>query len=190
MIIINNINKHFAGNSLISVDTTLIVSKIIEIEDLVFFVDKNNYVKSINVLSNLKYGIKEKKFYTANLDELDLIKRAALDNNLIIKDKPKFIYVEILKREIHPKSNKLFVLTVTDLQREFQIVTNTLDSLEGRVLVCALPGSLTSSGLEILPGKVMDIESNGMVVGYKTLSFDKEGLIFGTKENIGKEFII
>lgn len=49
-------------------------------------------------------------------------------------------------------------------------------------------GSTTFSGKDILEGKVLDINSPGMVVSYRTLGINRDGLIFGTKDDIGEEF--
>ncbi|EIE41145.1 TyrS-associated PheT N-terminal domain-related protein TapR [Mycoplasmopsis canis] len=190
MIIVNNINNFFKNSAIVFVDSRINGKNIVKSNDLVFFVDDKKRIQSINVLNSDKYNLNNKKFYTTYLNSLDLIKNEAEKNGLVFEFSQKFIYVKITKRIEHPKSNKLFIITVNDGNKEFDLVTNTLDSEVGKVVVMALPGSVTFAGTKVLNGKIMDIESPGMLAGYKTLSINKEGLIFGDESQIGKDFII
>ncbi|WP_322961490.1 TyrS-associated PheT N-terminal domain-related protein TapR [Mycoplasmopsis cynos] len=188
MIIINNISDFFDNSAIIFVNSKIKKEKTIILNDLVFFIDSLNKINSINILNAKKYLIKNKKFYVDKIENYALIKQIANENNLIFDVPKKFVYAEIKARKTHPKSEKLFVLNLFDGTSIFDIVTNTLETEQGRVIVIALPGSTTFSGKDILEGKVLDINSPGMVVSYRTLGINKDGLIFGTKDDIGKEF--
>lgn len=79
-----------------------------------------------------------------------------------------FTVGEIIKRTNHPKSDKLFVLEVMTKEK-LQIITNSLNSVEGKKVVVAEVGAILPSGLEIVPSKVMGFLSQGMLCGGETL---------------------
>ncbi|SYV97987.1 phenylalanyl-tRNA synthetase subunit beta [Mycoplasmopsis edwardii] len=189
MIIVNNISNFYKNSSIIFVNSEVKSERQITMNDLVFFVNSKNEVHSINIQNNDKYGIKNKKYYIEDLNNLSEVLKVIKENNLVVNDSKKFVYKKITKRREHPESNKLFIITLFDGEKEVEIVTNTLDSLEGKVIVVANLGATTFDGTEILKGKVMGVESPGMVVSYKTLGLENEGLIFGSEDEIGKEFI-
>ncbi|MFV8418265.1 TyrS-associated PheT N-terminal domain-related protein TapR [Mycoplasma sp. VS299A] len=190
MILFNNLDKVFKNTSVLFVDSRIKKVHQIKHEDLVFFVDDNNKVASINVLNNTKYYIPEDvKFgYLPQAGE-DLIFGMAKELNLELAHDQKFIYGLIQERKAHPKSERLFVLKVQiSPDSTIQLVTNTLDSQEGKVVVLALPGSTTFAGTDVLSGEMLNVASEGMLTGYKTLGLEGEGLIFGQVSQIGKDF--
>ncbi|WP_416756313.1 TyrS-associated PheT N-terminal domain-related protein TapR [Mycoplasma aquilae ATCC BAA-1896] len=190
MILFNNLDKVFKNTSVLFVDSRIQKVHQIKHEDLVFFVDQDNKVASINVLNNAKYYIPEDvKFgYLPQAGE-DLILAMAKELNLELVHDQKFIYGLIQERKAHPKSERLFVLKVQiSPDSSIQLVTNTLDSQEGKVVVLALPGSTTLAGTDVLSGEMLNVASQGMLTGYKTLGLEGEGLIFGQVSQIGKDF--
>ncbi|MBU4693074.1 hypothetical protein KQ876_02495 [Mycoplasma sp. CSL7491-lung] len=190
MIICNVLNENFANTSIVFVNSNIKKINKIYGDKIVFFVDENKNVSSINILDNKKYFIENNnKFFRLSSEQINIIKDEANKLGLVIKPIKMFQYGKILKRIIHEKSNKLFVLEVNfNEEKTTQIITNTLDTLEGKVCVFARIGATTFSGLEILSGKVMNIESNGMVTSYKTLGIERDGLIFGDETQVGQEF--
>ncbi|MBN4083473.1 hypothetical protein JXZ92_01385 [Mycoplasma sp. CSL10137] len=190
MIICNVLNENFANTSIVFVNSNIKKINKIYGDKIVFFVDENKNVSSINILDNKKYFIENNnKFFRLSSEQINIIKDEANKLGLVIKPIKMFQYGKILKRTIHEKSNKLFVLEVNfNEEKTTQIITNTLDTLEGKVCVFARIGATTFSGLEILSGKVMNIESNGMVTSYKTLGIERDGLIFGDETQVGQEF--
>ncbi|WAM07085.1 hypothetical protein ONA24_04510 [Mycoplasmopsis cynos] len=140
MIIINNISDFFDNSAIIFVNSKIKKEKTIILNDLVFFIDSLNKINSINILNAKKYLIKNKKFYVDKIENYALIKQIANENNLIFDVSKKFVYAEIKARKTHPKSEKLFVLNLFDGTSIFDIVTNTLETEQGRVIVIALPG--------------------------------------------------
>ncbi|MFV8479676.1 TyrS-associated PheT N-terminal domain-related protein TapR [Mycoplasma sp. T193] len=190
MILFNNLDKVFKNTSVLFVDSRIKKVQQIKHEDLVFFVDEHNKVASINVLNNTKYYIPEDvKFgYLPQAGE-DLIFAMAKELNLEISHDQKFIYGLIQERKAHPKSERLFVLKVQIRpEKSIQLVTNTLDSQEGKIVVLALPGSTTFAGTDVLSGEMLNIASESMLTGYKTLGLEGDGLIFGEISQIGKDF--
>ncbi|WP_406614149.1 TyrS-associated PheT N-terminal domain-related protein TapR [Mycoplasma corogypsi] len=190
MLIANNLDKKFKNNSIVFVDCKVAPTKTVNAENAIFLVNDKNEVHSINVLNNDAFGLSlNNKFYGLSHTQTQTLSKLAESLGLVLKNEPKFIYAKVISREVHPKSDKLFVLQMDKGDGKLiQLVTNTLDSEQGKVLVMALPGSTTFSGLEIKTGKVMDVDSFGMLTGYKTLGVEKEGLIFGTNELIGKDY--
>ncbi|QKT05232.1 TyrS-associated PheT N-terminal domain-related protein TapR [Mycoplasma sp. OR1901] len=190
MIICNVLNENFANTSIVFVDSNIDNKNKIYGDKIVFFVDKNNNISSINILDNNKYLIdNNNKFFKLNEDQINIIKKESERLGLNLNEIKMFQYGKIIKRTVHPKSDKLFVLDVDfNEEKTTQIITNTLETLEGEVCVFARIGATTFAGLEIVSGKVMNVESNGMVTSYKTLGINKEGLIFGNDAKVGQEF--
>ncbi|WP_036430539.1 TyrS-associated PheT N-terminal domain-related protein TapR [Mycoplasmopsis felis] len=190
MIICNNLNKNFPNNSIIYVDCQVQITKRIELTNLVIFADDNNKINSINLLDNSILNIdNDKKYFALNDKQINVLKDILETKNLLLEVKTKLIYGTIIQRTKHPKSDNLFILSIDINKNEpIQIVTNTLDSQENKTLVLALPGTVVFNGSEILKNKVMDVDSYGMLTGYKTLGIDKEGLIFGVSSEKGKDF--
>lgn len=101
-----------------------------------------------------------------------------------------FVVGEIIKRTQHPKSDKLFVLDVKT-KEELKIVTNSLNSLEGKKVVVAEIGAILPSGLEIVPSKVMGVLSQGMLCGGETLLKEPtEGVLIVEDFFPGNDFIL
>ncbi|ADE19816.1 conserved hypothetical protein [Mycoplasma crocodyli MP145] len=158
------------------------------------FCDNNFQVHSINLFNTNKLNVNFKNnFSSVNQEDFQKIMGILLSKNSKFKfqNKTKFIYAKVLKRTIHPKSEKLFVLDLlinVHTNEVIQLVTNTLDSTEGKVLVCALPGSKVFTGMVVDEGVLIGVKSFGMLSGYETLGIKKEGLIFGKENQIGLEF--
>ncbi|QNM93950.1 hypothetical protein H9M94_01605 [Mycoplasma sp. Pen4] len=190
MIVFNNLNNAFKNTSIIFIDAQVKTTKFVGNNDLLFLVDDNNKVGSVNVLNNEIFNIDPNSKYGAlNQLQKDILTQRASDLGLTISDEPKFIYGKIIARDNHPKSEKLFVLQIEIAQdKAIQLVTNTLDSEVNKVVVLALPGSTTFAGTNVLSGELLGVKSFGMLTGHRTLDFDKDGLIFGTDDKIGKDF--
>ncbi|UUM19990.1 MULTISPECIES: TyrS-associated PheT N-terminal domain-related protein TapR [unclassified Mycoplasma] len=190
MILVHKLSDQFSNCAILTIDTSIKPTKQIKSDNYLFFVDENNKVNSINVFNNESLlNSSNKAFFALDEQESLKIKKIAHDLNLQINDGKKFVYAQIIKRNVHPKSDKLFVLTLFDNSKEFQVVTNTLDSIQGKIVAVALPGSINANGLEILDGSMLDVKSNGMLIGYASLGLQDQGLVFGDEKNIGEEVI-
>ncbi|WP_027333688.1 TyrS-associated PheT N-terminal domain-related protein TapR [Mycoplasmopsis glycophila] len=192
MLVASNLNKHFKNISIVFCNSMIDAKNEKVTDEAVIFYDDKNQVGSINILKPELFQLEENEgFFVLNDKQealiIDFVNKQGLQINVV----PQFKFVKITKREKHPKSDKLFILNVMENEQANevrQIVTNTLDSTEGKVLVIALPGATVASGEKIIPGKVMDEKSDGMIVSYKTLGKNQEGLIFGNETDLGKEF--
>ncbi|WP_435130070.1 TyrS-associated PheT N-terminal domain-related protein TapR [Mycoplasma sp. 6243] len=190
MIICNNLNKFFSNTSIIFVDAKVVINKQIRTQNAIFFIDSQNNVNSINLLDNKLLDIKENQsYFTLNTEQKSILMQIAKTEGLVIKDEQKFIYGEIIERNNHPNSDKLYILKINiNKDKLIQIVTNTADSQVGKIVVLALPGTVINDGSAVLLSKLLDVESFGMLSGYKSLGLNGDGLIFGTKNDIGKDF--
>lgn len=191
MILAHKLNDIFNGISIVTFDSNIQPIKQIKTTNFIFFVNEKNEVHSANVLnSDISNRYFIKTFNALNTSQSEEFISLCLQefSEGIFNNSPKFVYGKILKRTPHPKSEKLFVLEIIYQKQVFQIVTNTLDSQENKVLVLALPGSVTASGTYIIAGKMLDIKSEGMLTGYQTLGLEGEGLIFGEEEDLGRDF--
>ncbi len=112
-----------------------------------------------------------------------------LDLNLF-DIKSGLVVGKVLKREEHPKSKRLYLLTV-QADEELKIVTNSNNSIEGTMVVVAKIGSITPSGTIIKPTKVMGVQSEGMLCGSATLGLEEtEGIFIPNNMKIGQDYIV
>ena len=95
---------------------------------------------------------------------------------------------KVLSRTTHPKSERLFLLEVDIKDEKLQIVTNSLNSTEGKNVVVATLGATLPSGLEIVESKVMGVESQGMLCGAETLQIGKSEGVYIPEGNAGDDF--
>ena len=124
--------------------------------------------------------------HTLNKEQVNSIQKLGykIDNY-----ESKFSIGEILERENHPNSEKLFLLKIkTD--KELQIVTNSLNSLVGKKVVVANVGATLPSGIAILDSKVMGVESKGMLCSSKTLGLNKSSRVLLIDGNPGNKYIL
>ncbi|MGV2392492.1 UNVERIFIED_CONTAM: hypothetical protein O8I53_05665 [Campylobacter lari] len=139
------------------------------------FRDHNFNIKSVNY-----YGFNnlDKLRYFGYLNENDYKKIKneilALNPEYKFNELKYFTLGKIKERKIHPKSEKLFILTVDFNSFESQIITNTTYTLENKYFFFCQPGSITAKGLEILKGQVMNEQSDGMLCSAESLGLTEE----------------
>lgn len=164
------------------VDTPKITIK----KNLVFFEDSKG-ICSLNVLDASKHFKSKEGYHTLSKEQMEF-----LEKNNIKKEIDFFTVGEIISREKHPTSDKLFLLKVDVKTAQLQIVTNSLNSLKGEKIVVANIGAILPSGKYITHSKVMGVESQGMLCGAKTLCIKSEQtegvLLLDKKETVGDEF--
>lgn len=143
----------------------------------------NNKVVGINVINYEKYFNLEYGFHVLN----DLAKKFLLNkfnNYLTEKDFDDFFMIgEVVEIEQHPNSDKLKVLQVQFNDQKRQIITNYQDTKKQKYLF-AINGATTYQGLVIKNSKVMNVESQGMIMSYKSLGIDQEGIIDCNSSNL------
>ncbi|QDF65011.1 TyrS-associated PheT N-terminal domain-related protein TapR [Mycoplasma nasistruthionis] len=194
MILLNNLDKSFSNTSVILVDASLKYDSTVYSDKFVFFVDAEKQVISANLLDNSYLNIHSNtKYAPLNQNQVQLFVKEASDKGLKVLDKPKFKYVKVLDKQNHPKSEKLFVLTLLEnvvSNQTRQLVTNRQDVKVGDVLVMAMPGTTLLSGLEILEGEIMGVFSPGMLVSLGSFELEpvSSDLIFATDDKIGTDY--
>ncbi|WP_051586181.1 TyrS-associated PheT N-terminal domain-related protein TapR [Mycoplasmopsis lipofaciens] len=159
-----NLEKEFPNTRVIYINTTVKVNQIDGFENFIIFRDENFNIHSINQL-NLPNSNTEKKFGFLNSQETNQINEQIikLNSRYKVSNINYFRIGKIISRNIHPKSDKLFVLNVDFGDTTKQIITNTNYTLINKCFVFALPGSITSQGTEIIENQVMGVLSQGML---------------------------
>lgn len=150
---------------------------IIKIDDVVVGLNINNFKK---------YFSAHEGAHTISNEQIQAIEKLGykMENT-----KSYFSIGEVVERTVHPKSDKLFVLKVK-VEKDLQIVTNSLNSLVGTKVVVARIGAVLPSGLSIVHSKVMGIESEGMLCGGETLGKDKTEGVLLVEGNAGDMYIL
>ncbi|EFF41290.1 TyrS-associated PheT N-terminal domain-related protein TapR [Mycoplasmopsis alligatoris] len=194
MITQHTLKNNFPNTSIISIDELISTELELNFNKFTVFCDKNFNVKSVNILNLSEYDFNfEKQFSVLNKEQIKELEKLLKVHNkdFNIKSKTKFSYGKVIKRQNHPKSEKLFVLQIQpnpNSDESIQVVTNTLNSTEGKILVFAYEGAKVHSGLIIKNGEVVNVKSYAMLSGYETLGLEGTSLIFGDESNWGKEF--
>ncbi len=139
----------------------------------------------VNVFNASEHFEIQEGIHSLSEKQIDVLK----EKKIIFDYKSHFSIGEVISRDVHPKSEKLFVLKV-QVENELQIVTNSLNSLIGTKVIVAMIGAILPSGLMIESSKVMGIQSDGMLCGGETLGKQKtKGAILVDGKN-GDEFIL
>lgn len=153
--------------------------------DLVL-IKSNEEVVGLNVLNYSRYFQAIEGPHTITPKQKEAINKLGFN----IKDiSSKFIIGEIVKKNTHPKTNKLIVLKI-QTSKELQIVTNDLTVKLGEKVVVANIGAILPAGLNIMTSKVMGIESEGMLCGGETLGKGPTKGVMRVAGNNGDEYIL
>ena len=143
-------------------------------------------VVGLNILNYSNYFDAQEGAHTINEKQIDAIGKMGYKSNNF---NSLFLIGEILSKENHPKSDKLFILKV-QTNKKIQIVTNATNANVGKKVIVATVGSTLPSGIPITFSKVMGIESEGMLCGTETLGLPKSDGVFITNGENGEEYIL
>ncbi len=171
-----NLNSKYKNASVIHINCTIKPNFKDQYQDIVVFRDENFNVNSINIFNQslIKNMPENFGYLDSSLEKRWLNKIKKLNNkyNFII---PQYFRVgKVIKRENHPNTDKLYILTVDFGDSQKTIITNTTYTLENRMFIFALAGAITATGTEIMVNKVMGISSEGMVCSYTSLDLNNE----------------
>ncbi|VEU60054.1 phenylalanyl-tRNA synthetase subunit beta (plasmid) [Mesomycoplasma conjunctivae] len=169
-----NLNSKFKNTKIIYFDTTINKKTMDIYEDMVVFRDENFNVNSVNLLNAKSKKRDEKIFGFLNENETKKLvnKLHKYNKKYLLKSIKYFRIGKIVERKKHPKSDRLFVLKIDFGNEVKQIITNTTYTLENKYFTFCLPGSITANGLEILDGKIMNVESDGMLCSAESLDLE------------------
>ena len=168
-------------------------------QDDVVVIKKNKKIIGINVFNISKIMKIKANGFIPLLDDkvLDVINHILENHNLPILEKQKnsgFVVAKITNIEEHPDSDHLHICNVdVGEDKELQIVCGAFNAKKDLICVCALPYAFMPSGKQIIPGKLLGIDSNGMLCSGRELSLDgyenKRGLLeLDDTYKIGSDF--
>ncbi|VEU77171.1 TyrS-associated PheT N-terminal domain-related protein TapR [Mycoplasmopsis columbina] len=168
-----NLNNKYKNTNLIFVDTRVKPTQVDFYETFSILRDDNFNIKLINFFHPVNL---ENDYQILDKNVVEHIKKEVLvkNNDYKFNNEMLFALGKIIKREVHPKSEKLAILTVEIKNRQIQIVTNTTYTLENMYFVFALPGSITAKGEEILEGSLLNVKSEGMLASVTSLGLTKD----------------
>lgn len=150
----------------------------------VLIFDQNKKLSGVNYFdfkdSKLKNGIVEN-------DKINTLITEEFDSEY----QSPFVIGKIIEITAHPKSEKLNVCMVDLGEKKEQIVCGAANVQLGSLVIVAVVGAVLPSGLEIVPTKLIDVPSNGMICSYKELGLlqSEPGIaILSNSEEIGTSF--
>lgn len=123
----------------------------------------------------------------------NILKNSGLDE-LEWQNESGFKIAKIVECEEHPESEHLHVLKVDIGEKELlDIVCGAKNAREGLICVCATPYTFMPNGEQIIPSKLLGIQSNGMLCSARELHLDGDfplrGLLeLDDKYSIGSDF--
>ena len=191
-ITITNNHKFFKNN-----DSLSIIFKDLEEDKITLkkesdfvLIFSNNKIVGINILDYKKYFLVKDGFHKIS-DEVRKKLLEKFNDYLSESDFDLFYQIGLVKEiQKHPASDKLKVLKVefkNNLER--QIITNVQDVQQNRKYLFATPGSITFSGKRIIESKVMNVLSSGMIMSYKSLGIEKDGIIDCSNMSLDDEYV-
>lgn len=159
---------------------------------------QNEALIGINIFDISKImKIKAKGFLPlVNKEFIDVINSILEVNDiekLAYKEKSGFVVAKILVMEEHPESEHLHICTVDVGTEKLQIVCGAYNAKENMKVVCALPYAFMPNGEQIIPSKLLGIESFGMLCSGRELNLEGYDEIRGLLElddsyNVGEDF--
>lgn len=183
---------------LVVIKPTIIPTKEVKINDVVALYNKDELI-GINIFNISKViKIKAKGLIPLiNEDILNVInhilENAHLDK-LPIQTESGFRVAKIVDIDEHPDSEHLHICMVDIGDKEpLQIVCGASNARKDLVCVCATPFTFMPNGQQIIPNKLLGIQSNGMLCSGRELNLEgyegKRGLLELSDEyKVGTDF--
>ncbi|QBF34395.1 hypothetical protein EG856_00385 [Mycoplasmopsis phocirhinis] len=182
MAMLFNYNKEFKNtfelifNSSIQSDVYLVL----DTKDYKFTInyanDKDLRVSSV-ILFSKNNNLTQKQFSIPDYQFVDEILNIIKQNTnvlFIFEDNANIKIGQIIKRSVHPKSEKLYILDVDFGCYKKTIITNTLYTTENKYFAWYMDGSITPSGNIIKQNEVMGVLSEGMLCSIDSLPLNVE----------------
>lgn len=140
------------------------------------FDEKNHQVAGYNILNASKI-LPELKQANGNIELTDdqvakvndQIKNAGFDQPIEANKKPHFQVGYVEKMVKHPKSDHLHIATVDFGNEKRQIVCGSPNLRQEIKVVAATVGTMMPNGKVIWPGKLLGVESDGMICSPREL---------------------
>lgn len=134
---------------------------------------------------------------TINKETLNVINSILANENIApleYQERSGFVIAKIIDIEDHPESDHLHICTVdVGEEKPLQIVCGAYNARLNLKVVCALPYAFMPNGQQIIPSKLLGIESYGMLCSGRELNLEGyenvRGLLELTDEyKIGDDF--
>lgn len=143
----------------------------------------NDKICGINIFNYSKYFDLEEGFHVLKNDAKEFLLNK-FKEYLSINDFDNFFKVgEVVNIEQHPNTEKLKIISVVFNDGKRQIVTN-YQNIDYQKYLFAIEGATTYQGITIKKSKVMDVESQGMLMSYKSIGINKDSIIICNELNI------
>ena len=183
---------------LVVIKPTIIPTKEVKINDVVALYNKDELI-GINIFNISKViKIKAKGLIPLiNEDILSVINHILENANLEklpIQIESGFRVAKIVDIDEHPDSEHLHICMVDIGDKEpLQIVCGASNARKDLVCVCATPFTFMPNGQQIIPNKLLGIQSNGMLCSGRELNLEgyegKRGLLELSNEyKVGTDF--
>ena len=183
---------------LVVIKPTVITTKEVKINDVVALYNKDELI-GINIFNISKViKIKAKGLIPLiNEDILNVINHILENANLDklpIQIESGFRVAKIVDIDEHPDSEHLHICMVDIGDKEpLQIVCGASNARKDLVCVCATPFTFMPNGQQIIPNKLLGIQSNGMLCSGRELNLEgyegKRGLLELSDEyKVGTDF--
>ena len=192
-------NKEKIGDVLIIIFKSNEIANFIKTTENCRVLYRNNELVGINILNISKIlKIKSHGFLPLiNKEVLDVINSILLNNGLEAlpyQNESGFVVAKIIDMEEHPESDHLHICKVDCGNNNIlQIVCGAYNAKVGMKVVCALPYAFMPNGQQIIPSKLLGIESNGMLCSGRELNLSGYDNVRGLLEldetyKIGNDF--
>ncbi len=175
--------------------------EVVKNEDVVALYNKDKELVGINIFNISKIiKIKANGFiHHLNKEVLDVInnilKNAGI-KELEFQEGSGFKVAKIVDIEEHPDSDHLHICKVDIGEKEpLQIVCGAFNARLGLKCVCALPFTFMPDGKQIVPGKLLKVDSYGMLCSGRELTLPGYEKVHGLLElddsyKIGDDFFL
>ncbi len=183
---------------LVVIEPTIIPTKEVKINDVVALYNKDELI-GINIFNISKViKIKAKGLIPLiNEDILNVINHILENANLVklpMQIESGFRVAKIVDIDEHPDSEHLHICMVDIGDKDpLQIVCGASNARKDLVCVCATPFTFMPNGQQIIPNKLLGIQSNGMLCSGRELNLEgyegKRGLLELSDEyKVGTDF--
>lgn len=141
-------------------------------QDYVLLKDDKNLLVGINILNASQHFCNLKNGYLYPTKEL--LEKIENLTGFTLNDfvKKSFVVAKILEAKQIPNAHLHECIVDVGLEKPLQIVCGAKNARANINVVCALVGTIMPNGTKILPGKLMNIDSCGMLCSAKELGLD------------------
>lgn len=148
----------------------------------------NDKIVGINILNYEKYFQIKEGFHSLD-NNIQTFLLNKFSNYLKQEDFDSFYKIgKVIETKQHSANPNLTILKVRFKFYEKQIITNLKNIEQNKNYLFAIDGAITSSGLKIVESKISNTLSQGMIMSYKSLGIDKEGIVDCSYLSIEDEF--